>query len=206
VLNGGSGAGKTTIGRTLQSSLDGTWLLLGIDVFLWTLPPAMLEDAEGIVFEDGVVTRGARFLGLYAQYQLAVATLVAGGADVLLDEVLLGAATDQLRWREALGDNETHWVGLRCGPEIAGAREEARGDRVAGMARQQASSVHEGVHYDLQIDVGVLDVVQSAAAIAQALEERWSIGGLRRSTGPLEPSVPSAFASGRSGQSAPWES
>jgi len=196
VLNGGSGAGKTTIGRTLQSSLDGTWLLLGIDVFLWTLPPAMFEDAEGIVFEDGVVTRGARFLGLYAQYQLAVATLVAGGADVLLDEVLLGAATDQLRWREALGDNETHWVGLRCGPEIAGAREEARGDRVAGMARQQASSVHEGVHYDLQIDVGVLDVVQSAAAIAQALEERWSIGGLRRSTGPLEPSVPSAFASG----------
>jgi len=146
VLNGGSGAGKTTIGRTLQSSLDGTWLLLGIDVFLWTLPPAMFEDAEGIGVRGRLVTRGARFLGLYAQYQLAGGDPGGGeGPTSSSDEVLLGAATDQLRWREALGDNETHWVGLRCGRRspAPGRKHAAIGWRV--WPASKLPRVHEGV-------------------------------------------------------------
>jgi len=164
----------------------------------------MFEDAEGIVFEDGVVTRGARFLGLYAQYQLAVATLVAGGADVLLDEVLLGAATDQLRWREALGDNETHWVACAVGRRspAPGRKHAAIGWRVWPASKlprcTRASTM------TCKFDVGVLDVVQSAAAIARR-SKSGGASGTARSTGPLEPAClrrsPAGVRSER-----PWES
>jgi chloramphenicol 3-O phosphotransferase len=48
ILNGGSSAGKTTLGRKLQSMLTGPWLLLGIDLFLWMLPAGMVSEPEGI--------------------------------------------------------------------------------------------------------------------------------------------------------------
>ena len=34
ILNGGSSAGKTTLGRALQSAIPGPWLLLGIDLLI----------------------------------------------------------------------------------------------------------------------------------------------------------------------------
>jgi chloramphenicol 3-O phosphotransferase len=72
VLNGGSSAGKTTLGRKLQSSLDGTWLLLGVDLLLWMLPPELVFHPDGISVSDGVITRGRRFVRLYVGFQHAV--------------------------------------------------------------------------------------------------------------------------------------
>jgi chloramphenicol 3-O-phosphotransferase len=34
ILNGGSSAGRTTLGRTLQSELADPWLLVGIDLLI----------------------------------------------------------------------------------------------------------------------------------------------------------------------------
>jgi chloramphenicol 3-O phosphotransferase len=78
VLNGGSSAGKTTLARRLQSVLPGPWLLLGIDLFIWTLPPALINDAAGISVRDGVIVRGGVFMDLYTTFQRAVATVAAG--------------------------------------------------------------------------------------------------------------------------------
>jgi chloramphenicol 3-O phosphotransferase len=104
VLNGGSTAGKTTLGRKLQSSLDGTWLLLGVDLMLWMMPPELVSDPKGISTDDGVITRGSRFMRVYAGFQQAVATLARNGMDVLIDEVTLDGAADQRRWDDALQD------------------------------------------------------------------------------------------------------
>jgi chloramphenicol 3-O phosphotransferase len=58
------------------------------------------------------------------------------------------------------------WVGVHCDAEVAAGREFARGDRVVGGAATQASSVHEGVSYDLEIDTTSTESLECAHIIA----------------------------------------
>jgi chloramphenicol 3-O phosphotransferase len=205
VLNGGSSAGKTTLGRKLQSSLDGTWLLLGVDLLLWMMPSELVSAPDGISVADGVITRGSRFMRLYVGFQHAVAALARSGIDVFVDEVTLEGAADQRRWDEALQDLEVCWVGVRCAPDIAAAREAKRGDRPVGIAREQANTAHDGVRYDLDVDAGVLDVPRSVELIAALLRRRWSVQSAPASDEP--PTLPpaSAWASRGNIRPAPWE-
>ncbi len=46
VLNGGSSAGKTTIGRKLQGTFEGTWVLTSVDVLIWIMPPRLIRNPE----------------------------------------------------------------------------------------------------------------------------------------------------------------
>lgn len=204
-LNGGSSAGKTTLARKLQSSLEGPWLLLGIDLLMWTLPAEMVGDEGGIQIIDGEIERGADFMTLYGGFQRAVASLVSGGIDVILDEVLLHGMEDQRRWDEALGDLPTCWVAVRCDPDTAGIREQERGDRPPGIARRQATSVHRGVRYDMELDTNVMNVVDSVALLADGVLRRWSISSARATDTP--PGLPplSAWNADATQRSAPWE-
>ena len=174
-LNGGSSAGKTTLGRSLQSVLSDPWLLLGIDLLIRTLPPEMINDPEGLSVREGVITRGGLFMSLYAGYQMAVAAVARSGVNVLLDDLTLDGVDDQQRWNDALHGLDVIWVGVRCAPEIAAEREAGRGSRLPGTARHQAESVHEGVRYDFEVDTGVLDLGEEMRVIAEWLERRWSI-------------------------------
>ena len=81
-------------------------------------------------------------------------------------DVFLGGAGSQQRWRDAIGDVETVWVGVRCEPEVAAGREIARGDRVGGMAASQATEVHEGVRYDVEVDTTHTESIVCARVIA----------------------------------------
>lgn len=186
--------------------LNGPWLLLGIDLFLWMLPAEMVSDPEGISVHEGVITRGRRFIDLYSAFQEAVATLARSGLDLILDEVTLEGAADQGRWDAALRDLDVLWVGVRCAPDIAASRELERGDRSWGTARQQATSVHTGVRYDAEVDSGVLDLQTAANSIAAAVVHRWSIQIDRapEATPPL-PAL-SAWPTHEATRAAPWES
>jgi chloramphenicol 3-O phosphotransferase len=205
VLNGGSSSGKTTLGRKLQSSLDGTWLLLGVDLLLWMLPSDMVFHPDGVSVDGGVITRGRRFTPLYVGFHHAVAALARSGIDVIVDDVALEGAADQRRWDEALRDLDVCWVGVRCAPDIAAAREAERGDRPAGIARQQANTVHNGVRYDLDLDTGVLDVPRSVELVAALLRQRWSVQSAPASDEPPPLPVASAWTSGGTIGPAPWE-
>jgi chloramphenicol 3-O phosphotransferase len=175
ILNGGSSAGKTTLGRALQSAMPGPWLLLGIDLLIWTLPPEMINDPDGLSVHEGVITRGQLFMPLYEGFQYAVAALAGSGVDVLVDDLTLDGLVDQQRWNNALEGLDVSWVGVRCAPEIAGERESRRGTRLPGIARHQAESVHAGVHYDVEVDTGVLDLREELSVLAEALGQRWSL-------------------------------
>ena len=196
---------QTTLGRSLQSVLSDPWLLLGIDLLIWTLPPEMINDPEGLSVHEGVITRGQLFMSLYAGYQMAVAALARSGVNVLLDDLTLDGVDDQQRWNDALHGLDVMWVGVRCSPEIAAEREAGRGSRLPGIARHQAESVHEGVHYDCEVDTGVLDQVESVGVIAESLERRWSIPIPPRSNQqwPLPPI--SAWTPGGGSRPPPWE-
>ena len=204
-LNGGSSAGKTTLARKLQSSFGGSWLLVGIDLLMWTLPAEMVGDPGGIEIIDGEIQRGAEFMRLYAGFQKAVASLVSNGIDVILDEVLLHGSEDQRRWDTALGNLPVCWVAVRCDPDTAGRREQQRDDRPLGIARTQAASVHRGVRYDMELDTSVTSVVDSVNMLADGVRRRWSISSAQATDAP--PGLPptSAWSPDSTRRLAPWE-
>lgn len=163
VLNGGSSSGKSGIVRCLQSLLPGPWLALGTD----TLVDALPRSGAGIEFgADGSVTVGPAFRTVEAAWIAGVAAMAAAGARVVVDEVFLGGAGSQQRWREALRGLDVLWVGVRCDAGVAAGREVARGDRTAGMAASQADAVHEGVTYDLVVDTTRTEALACARQIA----------------------------------------
>ncbi|MFI0241963.1 chloramphenicol phosphotransferase CPT [Streptomyces sp. NPDC016845] len=164
VLNGGSSSGKSGIARCLQSVLPDAWLTLGTD----TLIEAMPASGAGIdLAPDGSVTVGPAFRELERAWIAGVAAMAAAGAKVVVDEVFLGGAESQCRWRTALHGLDVLWVGVRCDAETAAAREVARGNRITGMAAQQAELVHKGVTYDVVVDTTRTEALDCAREIAR---------------------------------------
>ncbi|WP_239135170.1 chloramphenicol phosphotransferase CPT [Streptomyces sp. SID12488] len=173
ILNGGSSSGKSAIVRCLQAELPDPWLAFGCDSFVDALPARMRESDAGIaIAADGEVSVGADFLALEAAWREGVVAMVRAGARVVIDDVFLGGAASQQRWRKALGevgevgDLPVLWVGVRCESAVAARREIARGDRAPGMAAAQADVVHEGVVYDLEVDTSHTESLACARTIA----------------------------------------
>ncbi len=204
-LNGGSSAGKSSIGRLLQSRLCGDWLLVGIDSLIWTLPHEMVGDPRGIEVIEGRVRRSPEFMAIHHGFRASVAALVLDGVDVILDEVLVDGGAEQRRWTTSLGRIETCWVGVHCEPDVAARREVERGDRPKGGAAAQARSVHAGVEYDLEVDTGVNELSDVTALISEEVARRWSIGVSDRPHPPPEHSSLSAFDAEARRRKAPWE-
>jgi chloramphenicol 3-O phosphotransferase len=167
ILNGGSSSGKSGIVRCLQAELPDPWLAFGCDSFVEAMPAKMQASDEGIVFAaDGEVIVGAQFRALEAAWMNGVVAMARAGARIVIDDVFLGGAESQQRWRKALGGLAVLWVGVRCDSAVAAGREVVRGDRVQGMAASQADVVHEGVFYDLEVDTTHTDSLVCARAIA----------------------------------------
>ena len=204
-LNGGSSSGKSTIGRRLQSTLEGDWLLIGIDVLMWLLPGEMVGDPAGIQVVDGEIRRGPRFLRAYEALGGAVATLCREGQNVIVDDVLVDAVADRRRWEGPLAGLDVVWVGVRCDREVATSREVERGDRPSGVARRNADRVHQGIDYDIDLDTTEASVDEAVATIVGALPARWDVAG-RAPTAPRA-ALPPRSAWGPSGNRAlaPWE-
>lgn len=167
VLNGGSSSGKTGIVRCLKAVLPQPWLGFGVDDLVDAMPPALVDGGSGIGFgEQGEVVVGEQWRALEAAWLTGIAAMVRAGARVILDDVFLGGAASQERVRIQLEGLEVLWVGVRCAPDIAAGREIARGDRTRGMAASQATIVHEGVVYDVEVDTGTTESLDCAHAIA----------------------------------------
>jgi chloramphenicol 3-O phosphotransferase len=167
VLNGGSSAGKSGIARCLQTVLPDPWLALGTDTLVQAMPGSSRTSAAGIEFaSDGAVIVGPEFRLLEAAWISGIAAMAGAGARIIVDEVFLGGAASQQRWKTALGPLPVLWVGVRCESAVAAGREIARGDRIIGMAAAQADAVHQGVVYDLQVDTTHTEAWECAQAIA----------------------------------------
>ncbi|MDK1472984.1 chloramphenicol phosphotransferase CPT [Streptomyces sp. 549] len=168
ILNGGSSSGKSEIVRCLQAELPDLWMAFGCDSFVDALPARMQDSDAGITLAaDGEVSVGADFRELEAAWTDGIAAMARAGARIVIDEVFLGGAASQQRWRNALGGVAVLWVGVRCDGAVAAAREVARGDRVRGMAEAQAEAVHRGVVYDLEVDTTHTESLVCARAIIE---------------------------------------
>jgi chloramphenicol 3-O phosphotransferase len=167
VLNGGSSSGKTGIARCLQAILPRPWLRLGVDDLVEALPPSLLDSGAGIEFgQQGEVTVSAGFREIESAWMAGVAAIARAGVRVIFDDVFLGGVASQERTRVFLAGLEVLWVGVHCDPETAAGREIARGDRTAGMAASQATIVHKGVAYDVEVDTSRTESLDCARLIA----------------------------------------
>ncbi|MFD9366138.1 chloramphenicol phosphotransferase CPT [Streptomyces sp. NPDC060020] len=167
MLNGGSSSGKSGILRCLQAVLPQPWLAAAVDSLVEAMPASLRASDAGIEFAaDGGVQIGSEFRRLEAAWMAGVAATARAGAPVIVDDVFLGGAASQERWRKALDGLDVLWVGVRCESTVAAAREIARGDRTPGMAASQAERVHHGVVYDLEVDTTRTESLDCARAIA----------------------------------------
>jgi chloramphenicol 3-O phosphotransferase len=167
VLNGGSSSGKSELARQLQAVLSHPWLRFSVDDLVDALPPSLADSAAGIAFGTaGEVAVGAEFRSLEAAWLTGIAAMAGAGASVIFDDVFLSGAASQERIQVRLDGLGVLWVGVRCDPAVAAARERARGDRVIGMAASQAVIVHRGVRYDLEVDTSHTPAAECARAIA----------------------------------------
>lgn len=172
VLNGASSSGKSAIARALQATLPEPWLTFSIDDLVAAMPAAMVsgEDPGGFtVGSDQVVRVGAAFTRLNVAWEHGVAAIARAGAPVIVDDVMLSGGAGQDRWRVALGDLPVLWVGVHCEPAELARREVARGDRVLGTAATQATAVHAGVAYDVEVDTTATSPADCASVIADRL-------------------------------------
>ena len=169
VLNGGSSAGKSGIVRCLQAILPQPWLATGVDRLIEAMPIS-LRSPESLDFAaDGTVIIGPEFDRLQDAWMAGVAATAGAGARVIVDDVFLGGAGSQQRWRAVLDGLEVVWAGVRCDAEVAAGREIARGDRIRGMAAAQADAVHRGVVYDVEVDTTHTEAIACARTIAARL-------------------------------------
>lgn len=173
VLNGASSSGKSSIARQLQLALPESFLAFSVDTFVDALPQTSATEQQGIVVaDDGVVSVDQEFRRLEAGWYRGLAAIARNGVGLIIDEVFLGGARSQQRLESALSGLAVTWVGVRCELEVAIAREAARRDRTAGMAESQAVVVHQGVHYDLEVDTTASSAQTCATEIAVFLAAR----------------------------------
>ncbi|HLI00632.1 MAG TPA: AAA family ATPase [Acidimicrobiales bacterium] len=173
VLNGGSSAGKTSIAARLQELLEQPWITLAVDDLLDKLPASLVGRTRPqpgrpplISFgPGGEVDLGPGWPPVEAAWYVGVAGMARAGLGVIVDEVLLSGGEGQRRLAAAFEGLEVLWVGVRCDPAVAAAREAARVDRVAGMAADQAERVHAGADYNVVVDTTSASAEDCARAI-----------------------------------------
>jgi chloramphenicol 3-O phosphotransferase len=168
VLNGGSSSGKSTLARCLQEFLGPSWLILGVDDLIRALPsgdkPLGAQPSIDFV-ADGSISVSDDFRRSEAAWYEGLAAIARCETGLIIDEVFLGGAASQERLAQGLSDLTVLWVGVRCDPEVAAARERGRHDRIVGMARLQAERVHEGVIYDFVVDTTDASAEECALAV-----------------------------------------
>lgn len=170
ILNGGSSSGKSGLARCLQAVLPDPWLTFGVDTLIAAMPTALTISKAGIdISRDGEVVVGPVFRELESAWMAGIAAMARAGGRIILDEVFLGGAASQQRWREALAGLDVLWVGVRCEADVAAGREVARGDRMPGLARTQADLVHRGISYDLEVDTTRAESMDVARIIARVV-------------------------------------
>lgn len=176
-LNGPSSVGKTSIARALQDRLSEPYLHMALDTFL-SMFPARFAQTSGSSDETPSAPDRDPTLAIYltpvakrliSGYHHAAAACALTGNHLIIDHVLL-----ERQWLEEcvalLAPVSVFFVGIHCPLAQLEARERARGDRTAGLARAQLACVHTHQIYDLELDTSLAGAQACATRIVQAMQ------------------------------------
>ena len=180
ILNGAPRSGKSTIAATMQQTLAGRWINLGVDAQNRTLPPAL---RPGIGLRPG----GERpdlepaILGLFLSLYAAIAAHARNGFDVVADVGHHDSYSQPLgilpRCAALMDSLPVLFVGVQCSlDEIMRRRNAdpqdgfyASGPGVPEPVRRWQKEVHRPGLYDLTVDTSLMTAEQCVTAIAQSL-------------------------------------
>ena len=180
VLNGAPRSGKSSIAAAIQSSWDGLWVNLGVDVYM----AATRQLSPGIGLRPGGERPDLEPLlpGLYAALYESIAAHSRLGLNVVADlghhdfySKPLGILPDCAR---RLAGLPALFVGVRCPIDVIMARRNAdtrdgfyqAGDAVPAAVMRWQDAVHVPGIYDLEVDSSVMTPEQSAAAIGTLIQ------------------------------------
>lgn len=188
ILNGPSASGKTSIQKEIQKQSETLYLRLGID----NLFDAPLPDPDISTFEktkeikqftnDGTFIRGVELKTDSEGHQIvpleigpagdkvvygmhgAIAAYAKKGNNVVVDYILY-----KPEWLPDLLSNlkglKVYFIGIKAPLDVLEEREKKRGTSPVGHARSHYDLVHQGMRYDLELDVSKLSPEQSAQRI-----------------------------------------
>ena len=158
VLNGPSSSGKSTLAKALQERLEAVYMHLSIDAFWGSLPQKAFAPETIAQIGPPVVTG----------FHHCLAALAGSGNKIIVDTVL----TDK-KWAEECIDllrpYRTLYVRVCCPLAELERREQARGDREIGLARQQLSQIDLFIRHDLEVNTLESSPEQCAEKIRQHL-------------------------------------
>ena len=146
-----------------------------MDQFIDMVPARLLDGEEGLRFEhseeDGrpsvMVSTGLAFDRVMDGMRHAVAAMAARGNNLIVDDVFWNG--EECEYRLLLGEQQVQIVGLFAPLEVIEDRERARSDRMPGLARWQYPRVHQGVVYDLCVDMTDTTPAEAATIIQKSL-------------------------------------
>ncbi|MFL0356860.1 AAA family ATPase [Erythrobacter sp. GH1-10] len=178
VLNGVSSAGKTTLAHAIQTISGDVWLHVALDSFIAMLPDQREIEQDWFpvvnVKVDGKtlprISTGHSGGLLLGEMRGFARGLVASGLNVVVDDVC--EAAEIADYRRISGSKPILLVCVTAPTNELEQREDARGDRLHGLAREQNSRLHKGIEYDLIVDTSILDPIDAANRILEALPVR----------------------------------
>lgn len=177
VLNGVGSVGKTSTAKAFQLVAKSPFLHVQMDSFLEMLPPSMFGHPDGYSFEP-IDENGCRAVAIHTGPVLArlmngmrhaILALAEQGNSVIVDDVMFGGGEAD-EYRRLLKRFDFRLVGLFAPIEVLEHRERARGDRDIGLARWQYSRVHNGIEYDLEIDLTTRSPIEAARMICKSFD------------------------------------
>ncbi|MGF1770622.1 chloramphenicol phosphotransferase CPT family protein [Enterovibrio makurazakiensis] len=166
VLDGPSGAGKTTLSKALQETLlPENWLYLSIDTLVYTLPSSILERCNQ-ENDWQSVDADTLFKGVFA----CVDALVNAGNKVIFDAVI-STPTRALQMDLAFEQHQRFYVGVNCELSELERRTRLRGDRTLEEVRHGFATSPLHLQYDLEIDSTSMSVSDLATIVAATVHE-----------------------------------
>lgn len=167
VLDGASGAGKTTLAKALQEQfIPENWLYFSIDTLVYSLPPSVLQrwnqENDWRSLDPNTLMNGAFS---------CVNALLEAGNKVIFDAVI---STPQraLKMDLAFERHERLYVGLVCELAELERRTFDRGDRTLDEVRHGFYTSPHHLKYDLKLDSTKTPATELATIIAATLQEQ----------------------------------
>jgi chloramphenicol 3-O phosphotransferase len=160
VLNGASSSGKSSLSKELQKALDGPYIHLEEDRFVY-------NTYHGRYLQPGVVEQ--TFARTMLGYYRSLAAFASAGHNVLADTGFYSRDLLKVCVRE-LAPLHVWLVGVHCSLAELERREQERGDRQKGLAREQYTTIHADAIYDIEVDTSAASLSECALRIKALVE------------------------------------
>lgn len=158
LLNGTSSSGKSSLARALQTLLstdDAPYFHIEADLLRDTHPKRKL-------------TKEVAMPNLLAALPESLAVWADHGCNLIIDDIFGGEQVTN--YARVFAEYDALFVGVRCAAPVLDAREQARGDRKIGTARDMDRFCHAHGLYDIEVDTSECSPEQAAETVQKHLE------------------------------------